>query len=325
MPKILVCGGAGYIGSHMARLLHQTGYEVVVLDNLSTGHRQAVRWGRLVEADILSAESLNAVFTGQNYDAVMHFSARSLVAQSVVDPMLYYSNNVGGTIQLLAAMHRHGINKIIFSSSAAVYGAPVSTLIDENHPLQPINPYGASKLMAERMLSDAAMAYGIRSVALRYFNAAGASTDGLIGEAHVCETHLIPNIINAVLHETSTLKIFGNDYSTPDGTCIRDYVHVDDLASAHLLALKFLDNHAGAYQFNLGNGRGFSVMDVIRAVEKISGSKLQYEVVPARQGDPASLIASSVRAEAFLGWTPKWKELEAIVESAWRWHKSPRY
>jgi len=322
---ILVCGGAGYIGSHMARWLALRGKQVTVLDNLSTGHREAVQWGDLLEADLLDPPSLERAFAGRRFDAVMHFCARSLVGESMAEPNAYYANNVGGTLNLLDAMRRHDVQQLVFSSTAAVFGQPVSARIDEDHPRQPINPYGASKLMVERILADAASAYGLRSVALRYFNAAGASADGSIGESHQPETHLIPNVLRAALGTGPALKVFGDDYPTPDGTCVRDYVHVDDLAQVHELALAYLDTHPGAHAFNLGNGRGFSVREVIAAAEAVSGQKIAHAIEPRRPGDPSVLVASSAKARGQLGWQPVHATLEPIIESALRWHRAPRF
>ena len=322
---ILLCGGAGYIGSHMLKWLALRGYRVTVLDNLSTGHREAVQWGELVEADLLDPASLERVFAGRRFDAVMHFCARSLVGESVAQPYDYYANNVSGTLNLLQAMQRHGVAKLVFSSTAAVFGNPVSARIDEVHPKAPINPYGASKLMVERMLQDAASAYGLRSVALRYFNAAGASAEGDIGESHQPETHLIPNALRAALGTGPALKLFGDDYPTPDGTCVRDYVHVDDLAQAHERALAYMQAHEGAHAFNLGNGQGFSVREVIEAASRVAGRAVPFEVAPRRDGDPATLVASSERARAELGWFPAHASLDEIIGTAWRWHQSPRY
>lgn len=319
---VLVCGGAGYIGSHMARQLALHGAEVTVLDNLSTGHRESVRWGTLVEADLLDAVSLERAFSGRRFDAVMHFCARSLVGESVTAPYDYYANNVTGTLNLLRTMQRHGVDRLVFSSTAAVFGQPVADRIDEDHPRQPINPYGASKLMVERILADAARAYGLRSVALRYFNAAGAAEDGLLGELHEPETHLIPNVLRAALGVGPPLRVFGSDYPTPDGTCIRDYVHVDDLAQAHRLALDLMDANPGAHAYNLGNGAGFSVKEVISAAERVCGQRIAYSVHPRRPGDPSVLVASSERARCALGWKPQHPDLESILGSAWRWHSA---
>jgi UDP-glucose 4-epimerase len=306
---ILVCGGAGYIGSHMARWLALRDIRVTVLDDLSTGHRGFVQWGELVEADIRDRAALDRVFAAQRFDAVMHFCARSLVGESVADPYAYYASNVGGTLTL------------VFSSTAAVFGHPQADRIDEDHPQTPINPYGASKLMVERILADAASAYGLRSVALRYFNAAGAAPDGTIGEAHDPETHLVPNAIRAALGTGPALTLFGDDYPTPDGTCIRDYVHVDDLAQAHLLALDYLDANPGAHAFNLGNGQGFSVREVIAAVAQVSGRDVPHSISARRPGDPAVLVASSERARAQLGWQPEYTTLAPILETALHWHQ----
>ncbi|HZX80486.1 MAG TPA: UDP-glucose 4-epimerase GalE [Lysobacter sp.] len=321
---ILVCGGAGYVGSHACLALARAGHEVTVLDNMLTGHREAVRWGRLVDADILKPETLDAAFD-RKVDAVMHFCARSLVGESVTDPYAYYQNNVTGTVNLLEAMRRHGVDKVVFSSTAAVFGNPVSDMIDEEHPKDPINPYGASKLMVERVLADAANAYGLRSVALRYFNAAGAAADEGIGESHEPETHLIPNALKAAAGEGAGLKVFGNDYPTPDGTCVRDYVHVLDLADAHLRALDWMDRGPGAHRFNLGNGNGFSVLEVIEAARKVTGRDIPYEIGPRRAGDPPVLVASSAQAREKLGWTPKFDRIEPIIETAWAWHEAPAY
>jgi len=318
--RVLVCGGAGYIGSHMAKRLAARDVEVTVLDNLSTGHREAVRWGDLIEADLMDPQSLDSAFSGQRFDAVMHFCARSLVGESMAEPYTYYANNVTGTLNVLQAMHRQGVDKLVFSSTAAIFGMPVSETIDEEHPKAPINPYGASKLMVERILADAARAYGLKSVSLRYFNAAGASPDGDIGECHEPETHLIPNVLRAALGQGPGLKVFGNDYSTPDGTCIRDYVHVDDLAQAHLLAVDYMRGHEGAHAFNLGNGLGFSVTEVIRTAERITGREIPRETKPRRPGDPPVLVASSARARTELGWKPRHSSLEGIIASAWAWH-----
>ena len=319
---ILVCGGAGYIGSHMARWLALKDIRVTVLDNLSTGHRAFVRWGELIEADLLDPPSLDRAFAAHRYDAVMHFCARSLVGESMADPYGYYESNVGGTLNLLRAMRRHDVARLVFSSTAAVFGQPQADRIDEAHPTHPINPYGASKRMVERILEDAATAYGLRSVALRYFNAAGASPDGTIGEAHDPETHLIPNALRAALGTGPALKLFGDDYPTPDGTCVRDYVHVDDLAQAHLLALEHLDANAGAHAFNLGNGQGFSVREVIAAAERVSGRAVPHSIEARRPGDPSILVASSEKARAVLGWQPEYTTLDPILDTALRWHRA---
>lgn len=322
---LLVCGGAGYVGSHVARVLDARGHRVTVLDNLSTGHAEAVRWGPLVEADILDVDSLEAAFHGQRFDAVLHFCARSLVGESMSAPYDYYENNVVGTLNLLRVMRRHAVDRIVFSSTAAVFGNPVAALIDEDHPKAPINPYGASKLMVERMLADAAHAYGLRSVCLRYFNAAGASAEDGIGESHDPETHLIPNLLRALINPAAPLKVFGQDYPTPDGTCVRDYVHVLDLADAHVRALDHMDAAPGAHAFNLGNGTGFSVMQVIRAAERVTGLPIPFEQAPRRAGDPPVLVAASQRARDILGWSPVYTDIEDILRTAWDWHRAAAF
>ncbi|MGA7440434.1 MAG: UDP-glucose 4-epimerase GalE [Luteibacter sp.] len=324
--NILVCGGAGYVGSHMVRYLLEKGHEVVVYDNLSTGHRESVPAGTpFVHGDIGDAGKLARVFADHTFDAVMHFCARSLVGESVIDPYAYYENNVGNTIALLDAMRHAGVDRLVFSSTAAVFGHPVSATIDESHPTTPINPYGQSKLMIEQVLADAAKAYGLRSVALRYFNAAGASACGSIGEAHDPETHLIPNVLKAVLGQGKGLKVFGSDYDTRDGTCVRDYVHVNDLASAHLLAIDYMARNEGAFTFNLGNGEGFTVREVIAAAEKVTGRPVPHEFAERREGDPAVLVASSQQAHTELGWRPEMARMEDILASAWQWHLQPKF
>lgn len=322
---ILVCGGAGYIGSHMVRDLVDTGHEVVVLDNLSTGHRESIDGVPLEVVDLNDLDAVDGVFGRHSFDAVMHFSARSLVSESMRAPYDYYRNNVSGTLNLLASMRRNRVDRIVFSSTAAVFGRPLTHRIDEAHPRSPINPYGQSKLMVEQMLVDAARAHGLRSVCLRYFNAAGAHPSGLIGEAHDPETHLIPNILRSLLSGDRPLEVFGNDYDTPDGTCVRDYVHVCDLVHAHGLALSYLDRHEGAHAFNLGNGQGFSVLEVIAAVERVTGRKVPYQFVARREGDPALLVAGSRLAASELGWIPRHTQIDDIIASAWQWHQAPRY
>jgi UDP-glucose 4-epimerase len=322
---ILLCGGAGYIGSHMAKLLHESGFELTVLDNLSTGHREAVKWGNFVEADIRDAEALDKTFSDRKIDAVMHFSAKSLVGESVEHPEMYFDNNVVGSKQLLDAMQRHGISKFIYSSTAAVYGMPENDAIAEDHQTTPINPYGETKLAVEHMLQQYAD-IGIRSVALRYFNAAGADASGDIGEAHNPETHLIPNILKSALSAGDLrLKIFGTDYPTPDGTCVRDYIHVSDLAEAHLLALKYLDTAEGFNVFNLGSGEGFSVKEVLNSCEQVLGEAIAHDLEERRPGDPPILVANSDKARTVLAWQPKYENLETIVGSALNWHKKQAY
>jgi len=322
MANFLVCGGAGYIGSHMVKMLAGLGHAVVTFDNLSTGYRNAVKWGQFVEGDLLDQGDLDALFSEHHFDAVIHFAARSLVGESQLEPAMYYRNNVVGTMNLLDAMCRHQVNKIIFSSTAAVYGNPVCDRIDEQHPKLPINTYGKSKLMVEEMLSDYSRSYGIDSVVLRYFNAAGADPDGEIGERHEPETHLIPNIIRSLLGQSeSGLKVFGGDYATDDGTCVRDYIHVNDLCTAHFRAVRYLDTHDGAFAFNLGNGMGFSVMQVIHAVEEVTGYAVKYEVQGRRAGDPGVLVADASSARDTLGWIRDYSDITDIIRTAWNWHK----
>lgn len=319
---ILVCGGAGYIGSHMSKLLATSGFEVTVLDNLSTGHLQAVKWGDFIEADVRDSDALDRAFAKKPVDAVMHFSAKSLVGESVTNPELYFDNNVVGSRQLLDAMRRHSVERFIFSSTAAVYGTPETKIIAEDHPTRPINPYGETKLAVENMLQQYAI-FGIRSIALRYFNAAGADATGEIGEAHDPETHLIPNVLKSAISEGSNrLKIFGTDYPTPDGTCVRDYIHVSDLAQAHLLALKHLDLTKGFNVFNLGNGAGFSVQEVLASCEQVVGKSIAHDIEGRREGDPPVLVADSRKAKSTLNWQPQYPEIKAIIESAWNWHKN---
>lgn len=324
--KLLICGGAGYVGSHMVRYLLANDHDVVVYDDLSTGHREAVPKGvSFVHGDIGDAERLTRLFATHRFDAVIHFCARSLVGESVSEPYAYYRNNVGKTLVLLSAMREAGIERLVFSSTAAVFGHPASAAIDEVHPTEPINPYGRSKLMIEHVLADAARAYGLRSVALRYFNAAGADPSAAIGEAHDPETHLIPNVLKAVLGQGAALNVFGDDYDTRDGTCVRDYVHVNDLASAHLLAIRYLETREGAFRFNLGNGEGFSVREVIAAAERVTGRPVPHVIAPRRPGDPATLVASSALARAELGWQPQITRLDDILASAWQWHRQPQF
>jgi UDP-glucose 4-epimerase len=317
---VLICGGAGYIGSHMVKMVKKEGHQVTTFDNLSTGHRWAVKWGRFIEGDLLDSSALARLFSENHFDVVMHFSARSLVGESVQRPLLYYRNNVTGTLNLLEAMRKANVNLFIFSSSAAIFGNPIKEKIDENHPQIPINPYGHSKLMVEQILRDFVSGYGLNSVSLRYFNAAGADPEGEIGEAHNPETHLIPNVIKAVLGMGEELKVFGDDYDTPDGTCVRDYIHVNDLCRAHLLALEYLKKHPGAHGFNLGNGQGFSVQEIIKTTEKVVGRKIPYSIVARRAGDPARLVADSTVAKNELKWKSRYGKLEDIIFSAWRWH-----
>ncbi|TVQ41233.1 MAG: UDP-glucose 4-epimerase GalE [Wenzhouxiangella sp.] len=325
MASILICGGAGYIGSHMVALLIERGLDVVVFDNLSTGHGEAVAGATLIEGDVRDAAALDSVFRSRRFDAVMHFCALSLVGESVRVLVAYYQSNVAGTLTLLEAMQRHGVGKLVFSSTAAVYGHPQQELIAEDHPTVPINPYGRSKRMVEQVLADAAAAYGLRAVALRYFNAAGAHPEGQIGESHDPETHLIPNVLKAALGSGAGLKVFGDDYPTADGTCVRDYIHVDDLAEAHLAALDWMQRNEGFHAFNLGNGQGFSVLQIIEAARRVTGKDIPFQVEVRRPGDPATLVACADLAREALGWQPRYREMEGIIETAWRWHSAQRY
>ncbi|PLY16465.1 MAG: UDP-glucose 4-epimerase GalE [Sedimenticola sp.] len=320
--NVLVCGGAGYIGSHMVKMLHRAGHEVVTFDNLSTGYRHAVKWGEFVRGDLLNQTDLVKLFQGRHFDVVMHFSARSLVGESVQNPALYYRNNVIGTFNLLEEMRKRKIGKFIFSSSAAVYGNPVTDRIDENQPTNPINPYGRTKLMVEQMLKDFEAAFGINSVSLRYFNAAGADPEGELGEEHNPETHLIPNILKAALGQGPELKIFGDDYDTRDGTCVRDYIHINDLCSAHLKAVEYLENNPGCHVFNLGNGSGFSVKEILQAAEQVVGKPIAHKIVERRSGDPATLVADASCATAHFGWKPGFTDIGKIIATAWDFHSS---
>lgn len=323
--KILVVGGAGYIGAHMALCLTREGHEVVVCDNLSTGHRQALRYGKFYQCAVGDRAGLDAIFSAERIDAVMHFAASSIVAHSVTDPLSYYRNNVVNTVTLLDAMYAHGIHKLVFSSTAAVYGEPQQDIIDESHPLNPINPYGHSKAMAEQLIRDCTSAYGLRAVVLRYFNAAGADESGDIGESHHPETHLIPRLLKRAQGEALDVCIFGGDYPTVDGTCVRDYVHVNDLAHAHLKALHYLDATPGFSVFNLGGGVGYTVKQIVAAAEQVSGRRLNIDIAPRRAGDPARLVASNRSAREHLQWQPQTVSIEQIIASAWKWHQTPRY
>ena len=323
---VLICGGAGYIGSHMAMMLAARGDRVTVLDNLSTGHREAVQGDRLIVGDLLVASDIDRAFESDAYDAVMHFSAKSLVGESVSHPDRYYLNNVVGTVNLLNALIHHRIDKFIFSSSAAVFGNPEYTPIDELHPTRPINPYGKTKLIVENILADYDHAYGLRSVSLRYFNAAGADPDAQLGESHEPETHLIPNVLLSLGQRSGQiLKVFGQDYDTADGTCVRDYIHVNDLCDAHLRALDYLFAGGRTDIFNLGNGCGFSVLEVIQSATLVTGRAIPYSVVERRAGDPPVLVASSMKAQQQLKWNPSYTKLEQIIETAWRWHQNQKF
>jgi UDP-arabinose 4-epimerase len=314
--NILVTGGAGYIGSHACKALANAGYMPITYDNLVYGHEWAVKWGPLEIGDIADRNRLDAVIKKYQPEAVMHFAAYAYVGESVQDPGKYYRNNVAGTLTLLEAMHDHGIDKLIFSSTCATYGVPEQVPISEDHPQRPINPYGMSKLMIEQILRDFDNAHGLRSISLRYFNAAGADPDGEIGESHDPETHLIPLVLDAAAGIRPVITVFGDDYDTPDGTCIRDYIHVSDLADAHVLALQALESGASTIAYNLGNGIGFSVREVIQAVERVIRRAVPFKIGPRREGDPSHLVGDAALVRRELGWRPFQYDLERIVSTA---------
>ncbi len=318
---ILVTGGAGYIGSHAIKQLLKRGYEVVAFDNLSEGHREFVLCDDFVEGDLLDLEVLKETFECYSIGAVMHFAALTKVGESVENPQKYYQNNVIGGLNLLCVMLEHKVNDFIFSSSAAVYGDPSEVPIPEDHPKKPINPYGRTKWIFEQILEDYTRAYGMRCVSLRYFNAAGSDSDGRIGEWHEPETHLIPIVLEAALGRRDHIEIFGIDYDAPDGTCIRDFIHVTDLAEAHVLALEQLKQGETNKVYNLGTGRGHSVRQVIETCRRVTGKEIKIVEGPRRPGDPPVLVADSSRAKRELSWIPRYPELEAIVETAWSWLK----
>jgi len=324
MAEVLVTGGAGYVGAHACQALAAAGHSPTVYDDLSRGHRDAVRWGPLIEGDVRDAAGLTAALRQSSAQAILHFAARAEVGESVADPMLYYDVNVGGAVAIARAAQAAGVDALIFSSTCAVYGMPARIPIDETAPFQPINPYGASKMMAERVFADAGQAFGLRTTALRYFNAAGADPEARIGERHAPETHLIPLALRAALPGDFSLKIMGEDYPTPDGSAVRDYVHVLDLASAHVRALeRLLDGQPGG-AFNLGVGRGFSVKEVTAAVERVSGLTVRRTSAPRRAGDPPELIAAPAAAMTQLGWRPARTDLDLIVADALRWEERLR-
>ncbi len=321
---ILVTGGAGYIGSHSVLSLQQAGYEVIVLDNLVYGHQDLVEevlGAKLIVGDTSDRHLLQQVFADHKIDAVMHFAAYAYVGESVTQPAKYYRNNVLGTLTLLEAMLEAGVNKFVFSSTCATYGVPESVPITEDQPQNPINPYGATKLMVERILQDFSSAYSLRSVCLRYFNAAGADPEGRLGEDHNPETHLIPLVLQTALDHRESISIFGTDYDTPDGSCVRDYIHVLDIAQAHILALEYLIKDGKTDVFNLGNGNGFSVKEVIETARKITGKEIKAETSDRRPGDPPALVGSGAKARQILGWQPQYSDLEDIIAHAWQWHQ----
>ena len=321
---VMVAGGAGYIGSHMVYDLIQKGYDVVVVDNLSTGHKAAIdKKARFYEGDTRDRNFMRSVFKQEpNVDTVIHMDAFSIVPESVEDPLKYFDNNLIGVIALLEVMKEFGVKKIVFSSTAATYGNPERTPIEEDDRKEPINPYGESKLMMEKIMHWVDQAYGIKFVALRYFNACGAQPDGLIGEDHTHETHLIPNIMKVALGQSKMFHIFGDDYNTPDGTNVRDYVHILDLADAHILAMKYLDAGNKSDAFNLGSSTGFSVKQILEETRKVTGKEIPADVAPRRAGDPDILVADSTKARKVLGWKPKYDNVHDIIQTAWTWHSN---
>jgi UDP-arabinose 4-epimerase len=318
---ILVTGGAGYIGSQTCKLLAQEGFVPVVFDNLVYGHEWAVQWGPFEKGDLLDKKRIAEVVKKYAPRAVIHFAAYAYVGESVERPGKYYENNICGTVNLLEAMRETGVEQLVFSSTCATYGVPKQIPISEDHPQAPINPYGASKLMVERIIDDYEHAYGVRSVVLRYFNAAGADPSAEIGEDHDPETHLIPLIFDAALGRRKYISIYGDDFNTPDGTCIRDYIHIVDLGDAHLRALNYLDSQEKSLKLNLGNGQGYSVREVIDQAEKVAGRPINTIVAARRSGDPPRLVGDAARAKKILGWEPKYGELATILQHAWQWHQ----
>lgn len=320
---ILVLGGAGYIGSHAVDQLIEKGYDVAVVDNLLTGHRQAVHTdARFYEGDIRDKEFLREVFQKETIEGVLHFAASSLVGESVEKPLVYFNNNVYGMQVLLEVMHEFDVKRIVFSSTAATYGEPKESPITEESPTNPKNPYGESKLMMEKMMKWCDEAYGMRYVALRYFNVAGAKNDASIGEDHTLETHLVPIILQVALGQRESLAIYGDDYDTPDGTCIRDYVQVEDLIAAHILALEYLKAGNESNFFNLGSNKGYSVTEMLEAAREVTGRDIPAKIAPRRAGDPSRLVASSEKARAILGWAPEYTDVKEIIKTAWAWHES---
>ncbi len=328
IPSILIVGGAGYIGSHMVKMCAEGGMKVTVFDNLSRGHRDAVIAGDFVKGDLKNRNDLKKLFDSYHFDAVMHFAALAYVGESVAEPLMYYQNNVAGTLNLLEAMKSAAVDKFVFSSTCATYGVPQSIPIAEDQPQKPINPYGLSKLSVERILADCGRAYGLKSIALRYFNAAGCDPDGVLGEMHDPETHLIPLVLREAQRvllggnpADTALCVFGDDFDTPDGTCIRDYIHVVDLCTAHMSAMEHLlkGKVAGLEAYNLGNGRGFSVKEIIEACRRVTRIDIHYKISGRRPGDPPCLVGNAAKASDVLGWIPRFDALETIIGTAWQW------
>jgi UDP-glucose 4-epimerase len=319
--KILVAGGAGYIGSHTVKELIQEGYDVLILDNFSSGKKELVRGGEVIEGDLMDKETVSQVFKTHPISAVLHFASLIQVGESFSHPRKYYTHNIVSSLNLLEAMLDSGVKSFIFSSSAAVYGIPHQIPIPESHPLEPINPYGQTKLIIEKIIKDYDQAYGLKSISLRYFNAAGADPDGQLGEMHEPETHLIPNILLFLLKKKKDFYLFGNDFSTPDGTAVRDYIHVTDLAKAHVLALKKLLGFPQSHFINLGLNQGYSVLEILGHVQEFTGIPIPYTLKPKRQGDVPVLLASNNQAEELLGWKPEFSDIETIIRTAWAWHQ----
>lgn len=322
MTTVLVVGGAGYIGSHQVKMLLKQGYQVVTFDSLSNGYADAVVGGDLIIGNLANRSDLQNIFGQYQFDVVMHFASFIQVGESIQHPLKYYQNNVACTLNLLEMMVQHNVKRFIFSSTAAIFGEPQQALIDESHPKAPINPYGLSKLMIEQMLADFDRAYQLKSVCLRYFNAAGADPEGQLGERHLPETHIIPLILQAASGRRDNITVFGDDYATPDGTCIRDYIHINDLCQAHLLALQYLLKGGESNAFNLGNGAGFSVREVIDTAKQVSGREIPVVMGTRRAGDPARLVADATRAKQILGWQPEFADLQTIIKHAWQWEQA---
>jgi UDP-glucose 4-epimerase len=320
MKHILVTGGAGYIGSHMCKLLETNGFNVICFDNLSTGFKKLAKYGTLIKGDLLNCDDIENIFKTYEIEAVFHFAAFAYVGESVLDPKKYYQNNVIGSINLFNTMLKYNVKKIVFSSTCATYGTAKYIPIDEQHPQYPINPYGQTKLMIEKVLLDYDKAYGLKSVILRYFNVAGASFDESVGEMHSPEPHLIPNLLDVAIGKKEYAQIFGDDYNTKDGTCVRDYIHVEDLVLAHLKALYYLKEKNQSQIFNLGNGQGYSILEIVKTIEKITQKELPYKIEARREGDPDILISNYEKAKKELNWTPKYG-IEEIISSALAWHK----
>lgn len=319
--SVLVAGGAGYIGSHMCKLLYQNGFTPIVIDNLSYGHKEFVKWGPLIIGDIANKELVQKTIQTYQPIAAFHFSAFTYVGESVQNPQKYYQNNVVQTIHFLDSLIEMNVKHVIFSSSCATYGIPQEKYLTESHPQNPINPYGMTKLIIEKCLQDYSKAYGLKSVSLRYFNAAGADPDHEIGEDHNPETHLIPLVLDVALKRKKSITIFGDNYPTKDGTCIRDYIHINDLGLAHLQALKYLQNQGETTAFNLGNGQGFSVKEIIAKTIKITNKPIPIEIGPKREGDPPILVGNASKAHSVLKWTPQYANIQTIIKTAWAWHQ----